>query len=219
LWELGNWKKAALGILRFFGYLSKLALALVFRFIGDPITGLIRSIEFCLYFVRDIYSSIVAFAPVPELTRIIIFASTILAIAEATVPESVNDQPYLLTLAGVIVFGAVNGIVLEPFFWLLLSGMFCYSYLIMKRDIVSASLPPAVALAAIGEPWVRGLTIASYLALAIVQHSKSSEEAMNAEASVKHKRLPPPLLLAALAIGIHVAAKWIRYRHLTWMIV
>lgn len=218
LWELGNWKKAALAILNFFSYISKLALALVFHFIGDPVTGFIRTIEFSLYFVRDIYASIVAFAPVPELTRIILFASTILAIAEATVPSSVNSQPYLLTLAGVIGLGAVNGFVLEPFFWLLLSGMFCYSRFIMKRDGVSAALPSAAVLAAIGEPWVRGLTIASYLALAMFQHSMLSEEAKVAEVSVKHKRLPLPLLLAALAIGIHVAAKWIRYRHLTWMI-
>ncbi|ONK65492.1 uncharacterized protein A4U43_C07F37660 [Asparagus officinalis] len=124
LWELSNWKKAALAILHFFGYLSKLALAFVFHFIGDPITGFIRIIESSLYLVRDIYFSIIAFAPVPELTRIILFASTILAIGEATVPDSVNSQPYLLTLAGIIGFGAVKGVILEPFFWLFLVGIF-----------------------------------------------------------------------------------------------
>lgn len=218
LWELTNWKNAALAILRFFGSLSKLALAFVLQYIGDPITGIIRSIEFTLYFIRDIYSSIVAFAPVPELTRIIVFASTILAIAEATVPDSVNNQPYLLTLAGLIAFGAVNGIVLEPFFWLLLLGMFCYSRFIKRRDNVSAAMPSAAALTAVGEPWVRALTIASYLSLAIIQHSKSLEEAAGVEVSVKRELCPLPLLLAAFAIGIHLSAKWIRYRHLTWMI-
>ncbi|KAG1366573.1 putative Xaa-Pro aminopeptidase P [Cocos nucifera] len=219
LWELTNWKKSMVAIIGFFGYLFKLILAFVFHFIGEPITVIIRCIEFALYSARYIYSSIVAFAPVPELTRIIFFTSTIVAIAEATVPDSVNSQQHLLTLAGIIGFGAVNGFVPELLFWLLLSGMFCYSHFIKKRDGVSAALPPTAVLAAVGEPWVRGLAIASYLSLAIVQYSKLSEESARTDTPVIGRRLPLPLLLAALSIGIHLAAKWVRCRHLTWMIV
>ncbi|XP_010939724.1 uncharacterized protein [Elaeis guineensis] len=219
LWELANWKKSMLAVIGFFSYLFKLILAFVFHFIGEPITVLIRCMEFALYSARYIYSSIVAFAPVPELTRIILFTSTIVAIAEATVPDSANSQQHLLTLAGIIGFGAVNGFVPELLFWLLLSGMFCYSHFIKKRDGVSAALPSTAVLAAVGEPWVRGLAIASYLALAIVQYSKLSEESARTDAPVIGRRLPLPLLLAALSIGIHLAAKWVRRRHLTWMIV
>ncbi|KAJ6791177.1 uncharacterized protein M6B38_417525 [Iris pallida] len=217
LWELGNWKKALFAVLRFFGYLSKLVLAFIFHFIGDPITEIIRMIEFSLYSVRDAYSSVVAYAPVPELTRIILFTSIVLAIAEATVPESVNSQPYLLSFAGIIGFAVVKGIIPVPVFWLLLPVTFCYSRYVKKRDGVSAALPSASVLAAVGEPWVGGVAIASYLALAIAQHSKSQTSAKE-EHSVTTRRLPIPLLLAAMSIGVHVAAKWIRYRHLTWMI-
>lgn len=218
LWELTNWRKATLAILHFFGYLFKLALAFLFHFIGDPITGLIRCIEFSLYYARYIYGSIVVFAPVPELMRIILFSSTVVAIAEATVPNAVNSQPYLLTVAGIIGFGAVKGFVPELPFWLLLAGFFCYSRFIKKRDGVSAALPSVAVLAAVGQPWVRALAIGSYLALAITQHSETPEGGLRTEIPVNGRSLPVPLLLVALAIGIHVAAKWIRYRHLTWMI-
>ncbi|OAY74980.1 hypothetical protein ACMD2_00633 [Ananas comosus] len=188
LWELGNWKKATLAVISFFSYLSKFVLAFIFRFIGDPLTGLIRCVEFTLYSLRYIYSSIVAFAPVPELTRIILFSSAVLAIAEATVPESVERQQFILSLSGLIAFGAV-------------SGFFLYSYFFRKRDAVSAALPSAAVLVAVGEPW----------------YSKSSE-IQRTEVSGSVRKPPVPLQVAALSIGIHVAAKWIRHRHLTWMI-
>ncbi|PKU82414.1 uncharacterized protein LOC110112071 [Dendrobium catenatum] len=219
LWELSNWKKAAITILSSVVWLLKLSLAYVFRLIGDPITGLIRYIEFVLYTIRYVYASIVAFAPVPELTRIIFFTSTILAIAEATVPNSVNAQPYLLTLAGIVGFGTVRGFIPEIPFWMFLFGMLFYSKFIKKRDTVSAALPSAALLAAVGEPWVRGIVITSYLALAIAQYAKYSNDAMGTEVPTSNRILPLPLLLASLAIGINLAAKWIRYRHLTWMIV
>ncbi|XP_073004042.1 uncharacterized protein [Typha latifolia] len=217
LWELGNWKKAAMAITTFFAYLSKLLLAFVFRFIGDPLTGLIRCIEFSLYSVRYIYSNIVAFAPVPELTRIILFSSTVLAIAEAVVPESVSSQYFLLSFSGIVGFGAVSGYIPEVIFWLFLSGLFCYSYFIKKKDGISAALPSAAVLVAVGQPWLRFIVLALYLALAIHQHSKLSEIGRK-EASGSTSRFPIPLQVAALSIGIHVAAKWVRHRHLTWMV-
>ncbi|XP_058082944.1 uncharacterized protein LOC131230936 [Magnolia sinica] len=219
LWELTNWKKAVLAIAGFCGYLLKLVLAIIYLFIGDPITSLIRYIETSLYFVRSVYASIVAYAPVQELSVIIMLASTVLAIAEATVPDSVNSQPYILSLAGLIGFWAVGGFIPELLFWLLLSGLFCYSRFAKKRDNVSAALPVAAVAAAVGEPWVRVLAIASYLTLAIFQHSKSSEGNVEVGAPSNRRRLPLPLLFSALAIGIHVAAKWVRYRHLTWKVL
>lgn len=217
LWELGNWKKATLAVISFFSYLSKFVLAFIFRFIGDPLTGLIRCVEFTLYSLRYIYSSIVAFAPVPELTRIILFSSAVLAIAEATVPESVERQQFILSLSGLIAFGAVSGYILEIFFWFFLCSFFLYSYFFRKRDAVSAALPSAAVLVAVGEPWVRILVFCLYLSLAIFQYSKSSE-IQRTEVSGSVRKPPVPLQVAALSIGIHVAAKWIRHRHLTWMI-
>ncbi|KAJ0974766.1 hypothetical protein J5N97_016731 [Dioscorea zingiberensis] len=219
LWELSNWKKAIIAIFHFMGYLFKLVLAFIYQFIGSPITGLIKCIEFSLFSIRSIYLNIVAFAPVPELTRIILFTSTVLAIAEAAVPDSVDSQPYLLMFAGLIGFGVIKGFIPEFLFCLLLPSMFCYSRFVKKRDNVSAVLPLAAVLTAVGEPWVRALTMVSYLTLAIVQYSRSPKESVTAEISSTGKRPPLPLLLAALAIGINIAAKWVRRRHLTWMIV
>lgn len=218
LWELTNWKKAGAAILRFIGYISKLAFAFLLYYIGDLITGLIRCIEFFLYNIRYFYGSIVAFAPVPELMRIIFFSSTVIAIAEATVDNPVNSQPYLLTLAGIVAFGAVKGFIPEPLFWFSLAAFFTYSRFIKKRDNVTSALPAVAVFAAVGEPWVRALVIGSYLALAIAQYAETSKGSVGTEVSVNGGKTPTPLLLVALAIGIHVAAKWVRRRHLTWMI-
>ncbi|OVA10831.1 hypothetical protein BVC80_4713g1 [Macleaya cordata] len=220
LWELSNWKKAVVGIARFTGYLSKLALAIVFHFFGDPITAVLGFIETSLYSVRSIYSDIVASAPVSELTIIILLTSIVLAVAEATVPDSVNSQPYLLAVAGLIGFAAVKSFIPEVLFWVFLVGLFFFSKFIKKRDGVSSALPVAAVLAAVGEPWVRVLVITLYLSLAIYHHSKKKLSEENAEIEVTGtvRRLPVPLVGVALVIGIHVAAKWVRYRHLTWMI-
>ncbi|XVF52055.1 hypothetical protein PTKIN_Ptkin04bG0234300 [Pterospermum kingtungense] len=217
LFELSNWRKAAFGILHFTGYLLKLALALIFHFIGDPITSFIRCIETLIYSIRAFYSGIVAYAPVRELTVIIVLASAVLAIAEATVPNSISCQPYMLTVSGLIGYAAVTGYISEPLYWTLLLGLYGFSRIIKKRDDVTSALPVAAVMAAIGEPWVRILVITSYLALAIFHHSSKITE--QTEGVATEKRLPMPLLGAALAIGIHLAAKWAGYRHLTWMIV
>lgn len=220
LFELSNWKKGVLAIVQFVGYLLKLFLALVFHFIGDPITSVIRCIETAIYAIRAYYSRIVAYAPVPELTTIIILASAVIAIAEAAVPNTLNQQPYLLTLSGLIGYASVRGYISEPFFWTLLFGLYSFSRFVKKRDDVSSAMPVAAVLAGIGEPWVRVIVIASYLALALSHHSKKPAEGKEeGELSGNDRGVPLPLFGIALAIGIRLAAKWAGYRHLTWMIV
>ncbi|XP_061359001.1 uncharacterized protein LOC133303135 [Gastrolobium bilobum] len=220
LFELSNWRNAAFGIVHFIGYLMKYALALVYRFIGDPITFSIRCIEDLFYTIRAFYSGIIAYAPVPDLTIIIVLASVVLAVAEATVPNCINNQPYVLTVSGIIGYAAVRGYISEPLFWTLLLGLYGFSKFLKKRDDVSSAMPVAAVLAAVGEPWIRVLVIVSYMALAIYQYSKMVAEGKEVEeVETKERRLPIPLLVAALAIGLRVAAKWAGYRHLTWMIV
>lgn len=149
---------------------------------------------------------------------IIILTSAVLSIAEATVPDSVNSQPYLLTVAGLIGFAAVTNYITELFFWTLLLGLFGYARLVKKRDYVSSALPPAAVLSAVGEPWVRFIAIGSFLGLAILQRTSKGVESRGDEDSGAIDRVPIPLLFAALAIGVRAAAKWAGYRHLTWMI-
>ncbi|KAL5723112.1 hypothetical protein ACHQM5_006549 [Ranunculus cassubicifolius] len=220
LWELSNWRKGLLSIGQLIAYLSKFALGLIIPYIGPPITAVIRLIETILYAIRSIYSSILAAAPVQELTVIIILTSTLLAIAEAAVPDSANSQPYLLTLAGITGFAAVTDFVSEPVFWLIITGIFGFSRFWKKRDLVTSTLPVAAALAAVGQTWLRVVVMGLYVALAIWHYSRKSEEGGSEVGGVGHgKRIPAPLVVAGLTIGIHVAAKWVRYRHLTWMIV
>ncbi|ESQ54436.1 hypothetical protein EUTSA_v10025608mg [Eutrema salsugineum] len=217
LFELSNWRKATFAIIGFLGDLSKFALALVFHFIGDPITSLIALIETATYSIRAFYSGIVAYTPVRELTTVILLASSVLAIGEAVSPNSITKQPYVVTLAGLLGYAAVQSYISEPFFWTVLVGLYGYSRLIKKRDDVTSALPSAAVLAGVGEPWVRVVAITGYLALAMYHNStKTSEE----EEGQSLRRAPPiPLLAAALAIGVRLAAKWAGYRHLTWMIV
>ncbi|CAH2077708.1 unnamed protein product [Thlaspi arvense] len=218
LFELSNWRKAVFAIVGFLGDLSKFALALVFHFIGDPITSLIALVETALYSARAFYSGIVAYTPVRELTTVILLASSVLAIGEAVAPNSISKQPYVVTLAGLLGYAAVQSYISEPFFWTVLVGMYGYSRLIKKRDDVTSALPSAAVLAGVGEPWVRVVAITGYLALAMYHNStKTSEE--EEERQDLRKAPPVPLLAAALAIGVRLAAKWAGYRHLTWMIV
>ncbi|KAJ0559699.1 hypothetical protein HanHA300_Chr06g0203271 [Helianthus annuus] len=222
LWELYNWKKAATAILQFFGYISKLALALVFHFIGDPITATIRAIETIFYTLRAFYSQIIAYTPIPELSTIIMLTSAILAISEVASPNSVDNQWHLLTVSGLTGYFAVKGMIGDLVFWTLLFGLFSFSRFIKKRDYVSSVLPVAAVLAGVGEPWVRVVVIGGFLALAVVQYSKNQPQEVKDEVSVTTtggRRVPVPLLCAALAIGVRIAARWAGYRHLTWMVV
>lgn len=219
MWELGNWKKAVGAVFQFPVYISKLALAVVYHFIGDQITAVIRFIESTIYSIRAFYSGVVAYAPVQELTTIIVLSSCVLAIGEAAVPDSVNSQPYLLTAAGIMGFAAVRGYISELFFWFLLLGLFAFARFIKERDYVTSAMPAAAALVAVGEPWVRLVVMVSYAALAILQHSKTPLNKSESEPTGAIKKVPFPLICAALAIGVRLAAKWAGYRHLTWMIV
>ncbi|XP_050206189.1 uncharacterized protein LOC126655886 [Mercurialis annua] len=220
LFELANWRKGAVAVVGFVGYLLKLLLAVIFHFFGDPITSLIGGVETLTYAFRAFYSSIVSNAPVPELTTIIVLASAVLAIAEAVSPNSITTQPYLLTISGLIGYAAVRNFISEPVFWTLLVALYGFSRLVRKRDHVTSALPAAAVLAAIGESWVRVLVMFSYLALAIFHNSRKLLEVKEeADVVTTDQRVPVPLLCAALAIGIRFAAKWAGYRHLTWMIV
>ncbi|CAN4117498.1 unnamed protein product [Withania somnifera] len=200
LWELGNWKKAVGAIFRFLGYILKFAVSVVYYFVGDQITAVIRFIESTIYSVRAFYSGVIAYAPVQELTIIIVLASCVLAIGEAAVPDSVDSQPYLLTAAGIMGYAAVRGYISE-------------------LDYVSSALPAAASMTAVGEPWVRLVVMVSYVALAILQHSKTPLNKSEDETTGAIRKVPFPLICAALAIGVRLAAKWAGYRHLTWMIV
>lgn len=221
MFELGNWRKIVVSLFSFVASILKGALALILYVIGDPITSMIRGIETAFYTIRSFYSSIVAYAPIPELTTIIVLASAMLAISEASAPDSVSSQPYLLTLSGLAGYLAVRGYISEPFFWTILLCVYGYSSFVKKRNDVTSALPAAVVFAAIGEPWVRILAMGSFLALAITHHWKKLSQGKEDEdeKGVYRWDVPLPLLGVALAIGIHAAAKWAGYRHLTWMIV
>ncbi|KAJ0251553.1 hypothetical protein HA466_0124920 [Hirschfeldia incana] len=215
--ELSNWRNSAFAVVRLLGDLSKFALALVFHFIGYPVTSVIALVETAIYSVRGFYSGIVAYTPVRELTTVILLASSVLAIGETVAPNSISKQPYLVTLAGLMGYAAVHSYISEPFFWTVLVSLYGCSRLIKKRDHVTSVLPSAAVLAGVGEPWVRVVVITGFLALAMYQHStKSSSEE---ERTSLVKAPPVPLMAAALAIGVRLAAKWAGYRHLTWMIV
>ncbi|XP_019193892.1 PREDICTED: uncharacterized protein LOC109187933 isoform X1 [Ipomoea nil] len=219
LWELSIWKGIVMGFFRFIGTMMKFALANVLYYILHPVTASLRFVETILHIIRTFYSGVIKQAPIQELTKMIILASLILAIAEATVPDSVNSQPYLLTVAGFIGFVAAKGYISELFFWTVLLGLFSFGRWVKKRDYVSSALPVAAVLAAVGEPWIQALVMISYTSLAIVQHSREPADGKEVEATNEVIRAPFPLLCVALAIGMRLAASWAGYRHLTWMIV
>ncbi|CAA6672028.1 unnamed protein product [Spirodela intermedia] len=194
LWELSNWRNAAAAVVGSAGYLSKLLFGLLYRLIGPPITAILWCRSSC--------------GPVAELLWIIALTSAVMAAAEAASPGSVNGQRNLLTAAGVLGYAAVGGTITGLLFWPLL-----------KKDAVEAALPPAALLAAVGSPWLRAVAMAAFLGVAVLQNSRSPAEEVAAGGDSERAAAPVPLRLAGLAVGIHLAARWLRYRHLTWMIV
>ncbi|EPS63563.1 hypothetical protein M569_11222, partial [Genlisea aurea] len=216
LWELSNWSEAVKSIGGFLIYVGKLGLAFIFHFVGDPITSFIWLLETAFYRFRSIYSAVIAYAPIQELTLIVVLTSFVLAVAEAAVPDSVDGQPRLLTLAGAASFAAVANLISELLFWTLLLGLFGFAKAVKGRDYVSSALPVAAALAAVGEPWIRAAAVASYVGLAVVcRRGKVGEDG---EGGGGIDRVPFPLLCTALAVGVRLAANWAGYRHLTWMV-
>lgn len=128
----------------------------------------------------------------------------------------------MLTISGLTGYFAVKGMIGDLVFWTLLFGLFSFSRFIKKRDYVSSALPVAAVLAGVGEPWVRVVVIGCFLSLAVVQYSNNQPEEDKGEgftSTTDGRRVPVPLLCAALAIGVRIAARWAGYRHLTWMVV
>ncbi|KAK4787687.1 hypothetical protein SAY86_011520 [Trapa natans] len=104
--------KALWAIVGLVGYLLKLVLAFIVHFIGDHFTSTTRFIETALYTIREFYSSIFSYVPVPELTAVVIYSSVVIAIAKAVVLDAVESQPYTLTLSGVV--GSALAAIGEP---------------------------------------------------------------------------------------------------------
>ncbi|KAJ4792224.1 Embryo defective 1923 [Rhynchospora pubera] len=205
LWELSKYESVLLPVV---------------NIILDPIKLLLRIPMLLLSaiytFVVYTFQTICFYTPVPELTRVIFFSSIVLSIGGAVSTDSIDSQKHLLSLAGIVSFLTVCGYVPEVLFWVFLSGLFSYSFFVRQTDVVLAGLTPATALAAIGEPWVRGFVIILYLVVAIMQYFKYTE-VERAKVRGKMVMTPLPLQVAALSIGISMAAAWARHRHLLWM--
>ncbi|RYR64898.1 hypothetical protein Ahy_A03g010921 [Arachis hypogaea] len=81
-------------------------------------------------------------------------------------------------------------------------------------------MPVAAVLTAVGEGWIRVLVLITFVALATYQYSQTLSEGKQVEdQEMTERRISVPLFVAALAIGLRLAAKLAGYRHLTWMIV
>ncbi|KAK9924679.1 hypothetical protein M0R45_033033 [Rubus argutus] len=218
LFELSNWRKGALAVVQFVGFLLKLCLALIFHFIGDPITSVIRFIETTIYAVRSYYSGIVALRSNSRVDYTYHAGISCSCYCRSCGSKLCKLSTFSAHICWCGSYAAVSNYISEPFFWTILVGLYGYSRFVKKRDDVTSALPSAAVLAAVGEPWIRVLVIPLYLALAIFNHSKKLPERTE-ETIVTNRKLPLPLLGAALAIGIRLAAKWVGYRHLTWKIV
>lgn len=221
-WELSPYIMPVAGVfwwsIQSIGYILRFGFVYVLWVLTHPLFASIRLVETILNTIQDFYSLVINHTPIQELTKGVILASLVLSIAEAAVPGSVNRQPYLLTVAGIIGFVAVRGYISELFFWTLLLGLFSFGRWVKNRDYVSSALPVAAVLAAVGEPWIQALAMVSYLSLAVVQYSRGATDEKEREGASMGMRAPFPLLWAAFAICVRLAAKWTGYRHLTWMV-
>ncbi|KAJ3698605.1 hypothetical protein LUZ61_002310 [Rhynchospora tenuis] len=205
LWELSKYGSVLLS-------LANIILEPIKQLLRIPMLLLSAIYTFFVY----TFQTICFYTPVPELTRVIFFSSIVLSIGGAVSSDSIDRQKHLLSLAGIVSFLTVCGFVPEVLFWVFLSGLFSYSFFVRKSNVALAGLTPATALAAIGEPWLRGFVIILYLVVAIGQYSKYTE-VERAKVRGKMVKTPLPLQVAALSIGISVAAAWARNRHLLWM--
>ncbi|KMZ70190.1 hypothetical protein ZOSMA_1G01620 [Zostera marina] len=215
LWELNNWKNASIGIVYFF----RNSVISIGKFLcysmGDRID----------YFLDQLF----LFLPVSEITTFILLTSAAVSVAEATSPNSVNEQRYLFTVASFVGFGYNLGILSNVILCLIPVCFFLFSKFINKKNAVSAALPCVALLFSASIPWLffKPFVMVAYSGLATYHHfhlsrSATIDSAVESVDSLPNggtKLLPWTVFLAGLSIGIFKGFTWLRFRHLTWMVV
>lgn len=187
---------------------------------GDQIAYCNAVIE---YFIIQLFN----FLPLSKITTFILLTSAAVAVAEATAPNSVTEQRYLLTIAGFVGFGYNLRIIPDIILWSIPLCFLLYSKFFKKRNAVSAALPCAALLFSVNVPWFffKEFVMLAYFGLAAFHHfhlSRSSSIASAAESADSltngTKLLPWVVFMAGLSMGIHVGFKWLRWRHVIWMV-
>ncbi|KAH9322674.1 hypothetical protein KI387_017313, partial [Taxus chinensis] len=180
--------------------------------------AVIQGTQWATYIVKEVYALIFNMTSVQAFTEAVVLSSAVLGVGEATKSNAVSSQPYTIGLAGFLGLGAVLGLFSSSIFVALLLALVAFSLLVMKRDRVSSIMPVAAVLAAVAEPWVRVVALASFLTLAIHQHWKSPEkEQVTPDNGSRYKEQPIILRVLSLMVGIAVAAQWLYFRHWIWL--
>eukprot|EP01018_Ginkgo_biloba_P010614 Gb_06436 [translate_table: standard] len=216
--ELVRWVKAAGFGLKLLLNLALGAFYLLLNPFVKPIAAIITGAAWAFLIVKEVYAFIIDMTPVGGLIEAIVLSSAVLAIGEAIRENAVRSQQYTLGMAAFLGLGAVLGLFPPSVFVVLLFALFVFSLLVRKRDIVSSVMPVSAVLAAVAEPWVRGVVIASFLALAVYKNWKSPEkEKVAVNTNAGYGGQPLIMFLASLMVGLSVAAQWLYFRQLIWL--
>lgn len=218
--ELQHWPKDALvGLNALIGFVLRFpGVSTLLESAAPVLAAVITGTAWFFLFVKTVYAFIIERTPVQAIVKAIILASAVLGIGEATKMNAVNNQPYTLTIAALFGLGAVLGFFPSSVFVVLLFALVLFSSLVMKRDIVSAVMPVAAVLAAVAEPWVRGVALAFFLALALYENWKSPEkEQISLGNSVRSNGQLMTMFGLSLMVGMSAAAQWLYFRHLIWL--
>lgn len=218
--ELRHWPKAALvglnALIRF--VLGFPGVSTLLESAAPLLAAVVTGTAWFFLFVQGVYAFIIERTPVQAIVKAIILASAVLGIGEATKMNAVNSQPYTLSMAALFGLGAVLGFFPSSVFVVLLFALVLFSSLVMKRDIVSAVMPVAAVLAAVAEPWVRGVALVFFFALAVYENWKSPEkEQIPLGNSVRSNGQLMIMFGLSLMVGMSAAAQWLYFRHLIWL--
>lgn len=219
LFELLHWPKAAVvGLNALIGIaLSLPGVSTLLESAAWVLAAVMTGTAWSFLFVKGAYAFIIERTPVQAIVKAIILASAVLGIGEATKMNAVSSQPYTLSMAALFGLGAVLGFFPSSVFVVLLFALVLFSSLVMKRDIVSALMPVAAVLAAVAEPWVRGVALAFFLALAVYENWKSPKEQIPLGNSLRSSGQPMIMFVLSLMVGMSAAAQWLYFRHLIWL--
>eukprot|EP00252_Welwitschia_mirabilis_P015027 TRINITY_DN33146_c0_g1_i1.p1 TRINITY_DN33146_c0_g1~~TRINITY_DN33146_c0_g1_i1.p1 ORF type:complete len:381 (-),score=52.73 TRINITY_DN33146_c0_g1_i1:166-1308(-) len=210
-----------LALLRFFcGYMKKSALLSLYVFVNRclPLVATVTTgTAWAVLIVQGIYAYIVDIIFAKAVVEALVFSCMVFGIAEAVKPDVVNRQSQSLTLAALFGLGGLYGLYGTFIFVSLLFSLGLFSVIVMKKDMLSGTLPIAAVLAAVADPNVRIASVLFFLAIAVYQNWRFPVEEIHMEKrGASYKQLRVMFVLALLA-GINAAAKWLYFRHLTWL--
>ncbi|KAJ7516545.1 hypothetical protein O6H91_22G062300 [Diphasiastrum complanatum] len=215
--ELVRWVHAGVALVALFLDVGQYGFSLLLKNAREPVVWTATLTGWVWFAITDIYAIILDMTPVKALIKAIVFSSAVLSLGEAVQSDAVSSQADALGIAAILGLAGVLGLVHHTLFTLALGLLTMYLAWFRKAGLVSAAIPATAVLVAVAEPIVQASAFASFLLITL--YTNWSQHEPKKDATVEKHKSPGILKVAALAVGIRLAAEWLYARHLVWLAV